>query len=164
MDIPQNPVDQQEAAFQTHRVLPCTPQQVFAAFARPELLARWWGPSGFTNSFEIFEFKSGGRWKFVMHGPNGSNHPNESVFLKLDPPSTLVIQHLSPPHFILTISLAAHPGGTEISWAQVFESSAVAAAIGHIVEPANEQNLDRLQAVLLEETQGPNQYAVPAHA
>jgi hypothetical protein len=33
----------------------------------------------------------------------------------------------------------------------VFEDPAVAARIRHIVEPANEQNLDRLQSVLAEE-------------
>jgi len=136
------------ALFRTHRVLPYPPQRVFEAFARPELLARWWGPSGFTNSFEVFEFKPGGRWKFVMHGPDGSNHANESVFLKLEAPSTLVIQHVSPPRFVLTVSLETHEAGTAIAWAQEFEDAAVAARIKHIVEPANEQNLDRLQSVL----------------
>ena len=56
------------ATFRSHRVLPYQPQPVFEAFARPELLAHWWGPNGFTNTFEVFEFRPGGRWKFVMHG------------------------------------------------------------------------------------------------
>jgi uncharacterized protein YndB with AHSA1/START domain len=137
-----------DATFRSDRVLPFPSQRVFEAFARPELLARWWGPSGFTNTFEVFEFKPGGRWKFVMHGPDGSHHPNESVFLKLDAPSTLVIQHVSRPHYVLTVTLAAHEGGTAIRWAQEFENSVVAARLRHIVEPANEQNLDRLQSVL----------------
>ena len=136
------------AGFRSHRVLPYPPQQVFEAFARPELLARWWGPSGFTNTFEMFEFRPGGRWKFVMHGPDGSHHPNESVFLELDAPSTLVIRHESRPRYVLTVTLATHEKGTAISWEQEFEDSAVAARIRHIVEPANEQNLDRLQSVL----------------
>ncbi len=148
MDTPQSSAIQDDATFRSHRVLPYPPQRVFEAFARPELLARWWGPSGFTNTFEVFEFKPGGRWKFVMHGPNGSNHPNESVFLELDAPSRLLIHHVSKPRYLLTVNLAAHQGGTAISWAQEFEDSAVAARIRHIVEPANEQNLDRLQAVL----------------
>jgi uncharacterized protein YndB with AHSA1/START domain len=129
-------------------VLPFSPQRVFQAFARPELLALWWGPSGFTNSFKVFEFWPGGRWTFVMHGPDGTNHPNESVFLKLDAPSTLVIQHVSRPRYVLTVSLAAHEGGTAISWVQEFEDGAVAARIRHIAEPANEQNIDRLQSLL----------------
>ena len=136
------------ATFQTSRLLPFPHQQVFAAFAQPQRLARWWGPDGFTNSFEVFEFTTGGRWTFVMHGPDGTDYPNENVFLDVAEPSTIVIQHVLSPRFVLTITLAAHDAGTLVTWVQVLEDSAVAAAIRHIVEPANEQNLDRLHAVL----------------
>jgi uncharacterized protein YndB with AHSA1/START domain len=129
-------------------VLPYRPETVFEAFARPELLARWWGPSGFTNTFEVFEFRAGGRWKFVMHGPDGSHHPNESVFVELDAPSRLVVHHVSKPRYMLTITMAAHESGTAITWNQEFEDAAVAARIRHIAEPANEENVDRLVAVL----------------
>lgn len=65
MNTPQRPENQTGAAFSTRRILPDSPQQVFDAFAQAEVLARWWGPNGFTNTFELFEFKPGGRWKFV---------------------------------------------------------------------------------------------------
>ncbi len=143
---------QNGATFRTHRLLPYSPDRVFEAFASPELLARWWGPSGFTSTFEIFEFKQGGRWKFVMHGPNGAHFPNESTFLELDAPVTVVIRHVSPPRYVLTVTLQAHEVGTVITWTQTFDDGAVAARIRHIVEPANEQNLDRLQSVLMDET------------
>ncbi|OWW20461.1 SRPBCC domain-containing protein [Noviherbaspirillum denitrificans] len=148
MNTPQTPENHAGATFSTRRVLPYSPQQVFDAFANPDVLARWWGPNGFTNTFELFEFAPGGRWKFMMHGPDGTHYQNESVFLKLDSPSTIVIQHVSQPHFTLTVTIAANNGGTEIAWNQEFESSEVADRIRHIVEPANEQNLDRLHAVL----------------
>ena len=152
MNPQENAGTPQDAIFHTQRVLPFSPQQVFDAFARPEILARWWGPNGFTNTFETFEFCPGGSWKFVMHGPNGSNHPNESVFLQIDPPHILVIHHVCAPRFVLTVTLTPHDGdGTLVDWLGEFEDSAVAAAIRHIAEPANEQNLDRLHAVLLEE-------------
>jgi hypothetical protein len=83
-----------------------------------------------------------------MHGPDGSHHLNDSVFLELHAPSKVVIQHVSPPRFVLTVTLATHEAGTAITWTQEFEDSAVAARIRHIVEPSNEQNLDRLQSVL----------------
>ena len=142
------PGDSDSATFRTQRVLPYPPQTLFEAFVQPEVLARWWGPAGFTNTFEIFEFKTGGRWKFVMHGPNGAHFPNESVFRELQAPSRVVIHHVSPPRYLLTITLAAQGSGTEITWNQEFEDAAVAARIRHVVEPANEQNLDRLQVVL----------------
>ena len=130
------------------RLLPFPAQSVFDAFERPEVLATWWGPNGFTNSFDTFDFRMGGRWKFEMHGPDGSHHHNESVFLEVHAPSKIVIQHQSQPHFVLTVTLVAHGEGTEITWNQEFEDRGVAARIRHIVEPANEQNLDRLEAAL----------------
>jgi uncharacterized protein YndB with AHSA1/START domain len=134
--------------FETTRFFPFRREAVFEAFANAKQLATWWGPSGFTNTFELFEFREGARWKFVMHGPDGSNHPNESVFLELQPPSRIVIQHVSQPHFVLTVTLAVHSAGTEVTWHQAFEDAGFAARIRHIVEPANEQNLDRLTALL----------------
>lgn len=72
----------------THsREIPATPEQVFAAFSDPVRLARWWGPAGFTNTFSVCEFRTGGRWSFVMHGPNGRDFPNESIFAEIAAPS-----------------------------------------------------------------------------
>jgi uncharacterized protein YndB with AHSA1/START domain len=135
-------------AFRSHRVLSCQPQAVFDAFARPELLTRWWGPNGFSSTFEVFEFRPGGRWTFVLQGPNGAHFPNESVFLELHAPSRLVIHHVSSPRYVLTVTIAADEAGAAITWDQEFEDATVAARIRHIVEPANEQNLDRLASVL----------------
>jgi uncharacterized protein YndB with AHSA1/START domain len=140
--------DPDGVTFRAHRVLPHKPQSVFEAFARPELLARWWGPDGFTNTFDVFDFRPQGRWSYVMHGPQGANYPNESVFLELRAGSKVVIQHVSRPRYVLTVTLAPHEGGTAMTWAQEFEDGAVAARIRHIVEPANEQNLDRLASLL----------------
>jgi uncharacterized protein YndB with AHSA1/START domain len=150
MDTQTTASDPKGRTFRTQRVLAHTPPRVFDAFARPEVLARWWGPTGFTNVFETFEFKTGGRWKYVMHAPGGTHHPNESVFQELEAPSRVVIRHVSKPTYTLTVTLAAEGEGTAIAWSQEFDDGAVAARIQHIVEPANEQNLDRLQAVLAE--------------
>src|SRR5438552_1429584 len=57
--------------FRTSREIAAPLNQVFAAFSDTQRLARWWGPAGFTNTFNVCEFKSGGRWSFVMHGPDG---------------------------------------------------------------------------------------------
>jgi len=48
----------------------------------------------------------------------------------------------------LAIELKPVGGGTRFDWMQTFEDPAVAAALEHIVVPANEQNLDRLGAAL----------------
>jgi uncharacterized protein YndB with AHSA1/START domain len=132
----------------TSRTLPFSPMAVYAAFASPDLLARWWGPDGFSNTFEVFEFRVGGKWKFIMHGPDGKTYPNESVFAQLEPGSKVVIEHVCAPYFTLTVALAPVAGGTLVSWEQVFADAATAQAVKEIVEPANEQNLDRMTRVL----------------
>ena len=140
--------------FSTSREIPASVEQIFAAVSSPERLARWWGPAGFTNTFDVCEFRSGGRWSFVMHGPDGGNYPNESVFAEIDTPTKVVVLHVSEPKFRLTIALAPSETGTVVSWVQAFESSEVAGRIEHVVVPANEQNLDRLSAEVLREPGG----------
>lgn len=135
--------------FSTSREIPATVEQVFAAFSHPERLSRWWGPAGFTNTFDVCEFKAGGRWSFVMHGPDGRNYPNESVFAEIEAPRKVVIQHVSEPKFSLTVVLTSSAVGTVVSWSQAFESSEIAGRVEHIVVPANEQNLDRLSDEVL---------------
>jgi uncharacterized protein YndB with AHSA1/START domain len=139
------------ATFQTSRHIPAPPEQIFAAFSDPERLARWWGPAGFTNKFNLCEFRPGGRWSFVMYGPDRGHYANESVFAEIEPPSKVVVQHVSKPEYRLTITLTPSVSGTTVSWVQIFEGAEVARRIEHIVVPANEQNLDRLTAEVLHE-------------
>ena len=135
--------------FDTSREIPATVEQVFAAISNPERLARWWGPAGFTNTFKVCEFKNGGRWSFIMHGPNGNNYPNENVFAEIESPRKVVVQHASEPKYRLTILLASSATGTVVAWSQAFENSEVARRLEPIVVPANEQNLERLSVEVL---------------
>ena len=137
-----------DATFRTERTLPFSPQAVYNAFASAEVLATWWGPKGFTNEFETFEFQVGGRWTFVMVGPDGARYPNQNVFVELEPDSRVVIRHDGEPFFTLTVQLTAVSGGTHLQWQQVFDDAHIAQAVKAMVEPANEQNLDRLTVAL----------------
>ncbi|HWS72238.1 MAG TPA: SRPBCC family protein [Thermoanaerobaculia bacterium] len=134
------------ATFITSRELAANPSEVFAAVSDAERLARWWGPAGFTNTFDVCDFRPGGAWRFTMHGPDGAAYRNESVFAEIEANRKIVIEHVSAPRFTLAVELEVAEAGTLVSWTQTFEDPAVAAAIRHIVEPANEQNLDRLAA------------------
>ncbi len=132
--------------FKTSRLFTASPEAVFTAFADPERLAKWWGPDGFRNTFEVFEFQPGGLWRFTMHGPDGVNYPNECRFVSNEPHRAEVLRHIGEPYFQLSIALERVDGGTLATWEQAFDSAVVAAAVRHIVEPANEQNLTRWQA------------------
>ncbi|WP_233505731.1 SRPBCC domain-containing protein [Rhodoferax lacus] len=131
---------------QTFREIAADPAAVFAAIAAPQRLARWWGPDGFRNTFETCDFKPGGTWQFTMHGPDGSSYPNLSRFAEIEPGRRVVIDHVCEPLFRLTVELVPIGTGTLVRWTQVFDNPEVAAAVRHIVEPSNEQNLARLAA------------------
>jgi uncharacterized protein YndB with AHSA1/START domain len=129
------------------RLIDALQERVFKAFADPVHLARWWGPNGFTSTFEVFEFRPGGSWRFVMHGPDGKNYPNESVFIETVAPERVVFEHLSEGHhFFMTITFAAQGNQTLIGWRQVFDTAAHKERIAQFVAGANEQNLNRLAA------------------
>ena len=138
--------------FRTSLEIPAPVEQVFAAISDAARLARWWGPAGFTNTFDVCEFKTGGRWSFVMHGPDNRNYPNENVFAEIERPGKVVVQHISEPKFRLTIELVPSAAGTVVSWSQKFESAEMAARLEPIVVPANEQNLERLSAEVLRQS------------
>ena len=135
--------------FESKREIAASPNAVFDTFEQPEILAKWWGPSGFTNTFEIFDFRPNGLWKFVMHGPDGKNYPNENRFAEISRPGKVVIRHESGHKFTLTVTIVKSGSGSTVYWVQEFDSEEEAKAVAHIVRPANEQNLDRLVAILV---------------
>ena len=132
----------------TSRLFPFTPAQVFAAFSNADRLATWWGPDGFSNTFETFEFKAQGRWKFVMHGPDGKDYQNDCIFIEASQ-QKIIIRHVSLPNFTLTITLDEADGQTNLGWHQAFDDPRLAESLAHIIVPANEQNLNRLHTALL---------------
>lgn len=130
----------------TSRLIDAPPARVFRAIASPEHLARWWGPNGFSSTFELFEFRPDGAWRFTLHGPDGTDYPNHNLFREITPDRVL-IEHLSDDHhFFLTITLTLEGTGTRVGWQQVFDSAEHRKQIATFVLPANEENLDRLTA------------------
>ncbi len=133
------------ADFRNERILDASPAEVFAAHRDPERLARWWGPAGFTNTFSVFEFVPDGKWSFTMHGPDGKDYPNESVFAAIEENARIRIDHVCEPRFVLDIHLHPHGAGTRVEWLADFENKTFAKSMESFLLNANEQNLDRLQ-------------------
>jgi uncharacterized protein YndB with AHSA1/START domain len=130
-----------------------TPERCFQAFRDPAQLARWWGPAGFTNTVPEFDFRPGGRWRIVMRGPDGTEYPNESQFLEIVPGRFIAFLHLGPMHrYWLRMTYAPENHGTRLTWRMRFATAPEHAKVKDFVQPANEQNFDRLAAVLSEST------------
>jgi uncharacterized protein YndB with AHSA1/START domain len=130
------------------RVLPWPRERVFRAWTDPYHLARWWGPKGFTNTFQEFDLRPGGRWQFVMHGPNGADYPNQSGFVEIVKPERIVFDHVSPPVFQVTATFAEEGGKTRLTFRMRFETVAECEKVKRVAVGANEENFDRLEAEL----------------
>jgi uncharacterized protein YndB with AHSA1/START domain len=83
----------------TTRVVNAPIEVAFEAWANPNHLKNWWGPKGFTNTFNQFDFKVGGKWSFIMHGLDKGNYPNECEFIEIEKPFLIAWQRHSKPLF-----------------------------------------------------------------
>jgi uncharacterized protein YndB with AHSA1/START domain/ribosomal protein S18 acetylase RimI-like enzyme len=137
-----------DRTLETSRLIDAPPARVFDAIRDPAQLTRWWGPAGFTSTFDAFEFRPGGHWRFVLHAPDGKDYPNHNQFGDIVANERVVVRHVEGHYFELTITLADEGGKTRVSWRMEFPSAEELAGIAEYVRPANEQNLDRLMAVV----------------
>jgi uncharacterized protein YndB with AHSA1/START domain len=75
------------------RVIGAPRELVFEAFTRVRHLSRWWGPEGFTTTTRSFEFRVGGEWDFVMHGPDGTDYQEWITWREIVPPERIALLH-----------------------------------------------------------------------
>jgi uncharacterized protein YndB with AHSA1/START domain len=102
---------------------------IFAAFTDPKHLAQWWGPNGFTTTTHSFDFRPGGVWRFVMHGPDGRDYQNRIIFEEIAPPTRIVYRHggdedVEPVRFTTTVTFQDLGSKTRITMRLDFSSAA----------------------------------------
>jgi uncharacterized protein YndB with AHSA1/START domain len=142
-----------ESPIVSTRLFDAPPPVVFEAFRDPETLAAWWGPDGVTNTFQEFDFRSGGVWRFVMNGPDGTAYPMVNDFVEIVPLERVHLYHRQQGHdFQLIITLGEESGKTRLTWIMQFDDAEEARRVRDIVTVGNEQNLDRLAAQLAKES------------
>jgi uncharacterized protein YndB with AHSA1/START domain len=127
------------------RTFPHPPEALYAAFADPRRLARWWGPAGAENEFREFDLRPGGRWRFTMTMPDGARYPMEKTFAEVSRPRRVVVQHHQSGHdFTMAMDYEEVPGGTRLTWRTRFATPAQLDAVAEVFAASNEQNFDRL--------------------
>ena len=75
------------------RLIDAPRELVFEAFTEVRHLSRWWGPEGFTTTTQSFEFRVGGEWVFVLHGPDGTDYPEWITWTEISPPERIALLH-----------------------------------------------------------------------
>jgi uncharacterized protein YndB with AHSA1/START domain len=111
------------------RVFDAPRELVFQMWTDPEHVAKWWGPKGFTSTIYEMDVKEGGVWRFVMHGPDGTDYKNLVIYDEIVKPERLVYSHVSGPRFQMTVTFAERGGKTELTARMIFESAAERARV-----------------------------------
>lgn len=143
--FPSNP----DAEIVSSRIVSYPIQQVFEAWANPEYLKQWWGPKGFTNTFNEHDFRIGGKWSFIMHGPDKGNYPNECEFIAIENPTLIAWKRYSKPLFKVVAEFEKiSDDATKIIFRMVFDTAEESNKLRPYVVDKNEENFDRLEVVL----------------
>ena len=106
------------------RVIGAPPEVVFEAFTEVRHLSQWWGPNGFTTTTRAFEFRVGGEWDFVMHGPDGTDYQEWISWTEIVPPERIALRHGEfrddPNAFESILTFAADGAATRLEMRTVF--------------------------------------------
>lgn len=98
---------------------------VFEVLTEARHLDQWWGPDGFRNETHSLDFREGGSWSYVMHGPDGTDYDNWIGYQVIVPPERIEYLHGSSPDdtemFEGSITLEEREDGTtEVTLRTVF--------------------------------------------
>jgi uncharacterized protein YndB with AHSA1/START domain len=123
---------------------------VWEVWTQPEHIANWWGPNGFTNTITRMDMVPGGEWDLVMHGPDGTDYKNESVFKEVVLHKKIVYDHVSAPQFTTTVQFEEQGDKTLLTWHMVFESREqfIQVVKTFKADEGLKQNLEKLEAYL----------------
>lgn len=131
------------------RIFDVNREKLFRAWSDPDHLKNWWGPKGFTNTFNAFDFRVGGKWSFVMHAPDKGNFVNECEFIKIEVPSIIAWKRYSKPLFQVVATfeeLSAEK--TKLVFKMLFDTAEDCGKIKPFAVDKNEENFDRLETEL----------------
>ncbi|HEY0002305.1 MAG TPA: SRPBCC family protein [Actinoplanes sp.] len=108
------------------RVIDAPRELVFEAFTEVRHLSQWWGPEGFTTTTRSFEFRVGGVWDFVMHGPDGTDYPEWISWAEIAPPERIALlhgeSHDDPNAFESVLTFEPEDAATRIEMHTVFRT------------------------------------------
>ncbi len=135
------------------RVVDAPRRLVFDAWTKPEHVPHWLtGPEGWTMPFCEIDLRVGGKWRFLLRGPDGAEMQLTGVYKEVTPPSKLVATSSwgAPwPHTLDTLTLSEDNGKTTITQTILYPSKAARdAALETGMKEGMAIGLDRLERYL----------------
>ncbi|MGE3973528.1 MAG: SRPBCC family protein [Bdellovibrionales bacterium] len=147
------------------RVYDAPAKAVWEAWTDPKKAAKWWGPRGFTITTHSKDLRPGGTWDYTMHGPDGTDYPNVTLYHEVEECSRLVYDHGGshdkPPLFRVTVDFTETKGKTKMEMTMALASAEAATETKKFIKKANGNSTwDRLGEYLTKESSGKEQFII----
>lgn len=134
------------------RLIDAPRERVFRAFTLRDQIGHWWGPTGFRTTTHDMDVRPGGTWRFVMHGPDGTDYDNFVRYIEVVEPKRLLYDHgtdaESAPQFQVTVTFEEQNGRTLLTMRSLFPTTEARDYVVRAVKAIEgaEQTLGRLAA------------------
>lgn len=147
------------------RIYDAPVKAVWDAWTDVEQVAQWWGPRGFTLTTHSKDLRPGGTWVYTMHGPDGVDYPNKTLYYEVVEHSKLVYDHGGnddrPPLFHVTVLFTDLGGKTKMDMTMALETPEAAAEIRKFIKQVGGNSTwDRLAEYLEKETSGKDAFVI----
>jgi uncharacterized protein YndB with AHSA1/START domain len=131
------------------RVFDAPPKLVWEAMTNPEHVRQWYGLRSMTMSVCEIDLRPGGRWRYVMTGPDGGEFAFSGEYREIVPPERLVSTEgyeAMPGHdYLVTVTFQDQDGKTAMTSHLLYQNGAD--RDGHLqsgMEPGMQETFDRL--------------------
>ncbi len=147
------------------RVYDAPVEAVWDAWTDPEQVAQWWGPRGFTITTHSKELRPGGIWHYTMHGPDGTDYPNKTLYHEVVEHAKLVYDHGGnderAPLFRVTALFKEMEGKTTLDMTMTVPTPEALEEIRKIIKQASGNSTwDRLAEYLEKESSGKETFVI----
>ncbi len=138
---------------------------VWDAWTDPKQVAQWWGPRGFTLTTHSKDLRPGGHWAYTMHGPDGVDYPNRTLYFEVEEHAKLVYDHGAsddrPPMFRVTVTFAEVDGQTHMEMTMSLPTPEAAEEARKFIKKAGGNSTwDRLAEYLEKGSSGKEQFVI----
>lgn len=147
------------------RIYDAPVKAVWDAWTDPKKAAKWWGPRGFTITTHAKDFRPGGHWAYTMHGPDGTEYPNKTLYLEIEKHRRLVYDHGGnddrPPMFRVTVLFSETDGKTKMEMTMALPNAEAAEQAKKFIKHAGgNATWDRLAEYLAHESGGRERFVI----
>lgn len=109
-----------ETSLTLRRRLKASPERVYDAWTKPELMMRWWGPAGAEMLEAETDLRIGGRFRTRFREPGGAIEEAEGEYLEIEPGRRLVMDWFwttqpEEGRSLLTVTIEPHGDGSTLT-------------------------------------------------